>query len=516
MHSEPVNSQYQQALSLAESGQYEQALNGILSYLESNPTDAQALNDTGTILYCLGQGEKAIHYLEKAMRYACQDQREQICWNLCEAYISESCPEKAMELFEKMRSWGILNADTVNRTANIFLKQNNIGRAMEALSLSTRLWSDQKVLQPMIDILHAKRCKTVIFSDRDRPVNRMLAFSLNKWMPTECCIGAQDEQIRTQIQSADISVFIGCGVSLVFGLNAKTHTKKIVIIDEQDIYGPMIGLLNQSPLDAVIVCACPQAIEDLRQRTGHSYIIEADPVPEAAMLTPYEKQSGLRIAAVGPWNLRNNPMFLLQCFQKLNYIHPDSRLYLAGVFEDPGLEHYLQHLTEAMDLENKVFFDGPVKNWAKWFKDKQCVVSTAVDSSAMAGVWMGMACGLRPVVHRFAGVKRMLDERFIFDYSEQFCKQVESDDYQPGHYRQIVCNQFEQSGLALKLHAVICELEEKIKSVSQPDHAVSPAADADLRPSTPTVPSAPNIPYQSLCAEIDSIANTIGAYEGVN
>ena len=516
MHSESVNPQYEQALSLAESGQHEQALQHMLGYLQSHPTDAQALNDTGTILYCLQRGTEAVQYLEKALNFASQDQREQISWNLCEVYIAESCPEKAMGLFEKMRIWDILNVDMVNRTADRFLKQNQVGRAIEALSLSMRLWSDQKVLESMIEVLRSKRGKIAIFSDRDRPLSRMLCDAMNQWIPTECYIGLSAEQVQQQMQSAGVSVFIGCGVSAIIGLKIQCPSKKILVLNEQDIYGPMIGLAAQSTIDAVIACARPEAVEDLTERTGRSDIIIAEPVPQVEMIQFNEKKPGLRVAAVGPWNLRQNPMYLLQCFQKLNYIHPDSRLFLAGEFEDSGLLRYMQHAAEAMDLENQVFFDGPVKNLQKWLKDKQIIVSTAVDSSAMDGVWMGMAAGLKPVVHRFAGAETMLDACFLFDISEEFCTLAESGELQSYAYRQIVQQRFERTSLALKLHAVICQFENTFHSNAASNSVPSIPSKAECDAPMPSVSMAESVPYQSLCQEIEPLTSEIGTIGSIN
>jgi hypothetical protein len=473
----------------------------MLGYLEAHPTDAQALNDAGTLLFCLQRGAEAIRYMEKALCYASDEQRKQISWNLCEAYITESCPEKAMGLFQKMRTWGILNADTINRTADVFLKQNHLGLAIAALSLSMRLWPDQQVLEPMMQVLRSKRGTLAIFSDRDRLLCRMLTRSMNQWMPTECFVGLNAEQIQQQMQTAGVSVFIGCGESAIIGLKAKTASKRIVIVDEQDIYGPMIGMVAQTSVDAVVACAGPQAIEELTERTGYSPVIRAEPVPQVETMPLVEKKGGLRIAAVGPWTLRQNPMFLLQCFQKFNYIHPDSRLYLAGEFEDAGLQRYMLHLVEALDLENRVFFDSPVKSWEKWFRDKQVVVSTAVDASGMA-------------VHRFAGVETLLDERFIFDISEEFCCQAESQDGDPVDFRQKVQDQFEQASLALKLHAKICEFETAADRASAVTPPVSIPASMDFP--TSSVASPQGVLYQSLCSEIESVVNHIGTFETIN
>ena len=45
--------EYYQAVELAESGHYEQALQQMQSYLKDHPNDGEALNDTGTILFCM-------------------------------------------------------------------------------------------------------------------------------------------------------------------------------------------------------------------------------------------------------------------------------------------------------------------------------------------------------------------------------------------------------------------------------------------------------------------------------
>ena len=124
MHSDSTAIQYEQALALAESGQHEQALKQIVNYLQAMPNDGKAINDAGTLLFCMQRGREAIVYFEKALRLCAGDDRTQVYWNLCEAYLQEGFPEKAVTLFDAMQQKEILNVDTINRTADVFLKKN--------------------------------------------------------------------------------------------------------------------------------------------------------------------------------------------------------------------------------------------------------------------------------------------------------------------------------------------------------------------------------------------------------
>ena len=58
--------EYKEALELAEAGKTEEALTCIQEYLASAPNDAEALNDTGAILFSLGYREDAVNHFTKA------------------------------------------------------------------------------------------------------------------------------------------------------------------------------------------------------------------------------------------------------------------------------------------------------------------------------------------------------------------------------------------------------------------------------------------------------------------
>ena len=99
---------YKKALDLAEAGKYSEALTSIQQYLGSAPDNAEALNDTGAILHCLGRSREAIEHFTKARNL--QSDSAEIIWNLSETYLAAGQAEKAMELFDDMERMGILNA----------------------------------------------------------------------------------------------------------------------------------------------------------------------------------------------------------------------------------------------------------------------------------------------------------------------------------------------------------------------------------------------------------------------
>ena len=145
---------YQHALDLAETGKYEEAVSFIQEYLISSPNDAEALNDTGTILHCMGRSDEAIDHLLKAR--SLQSDSVEIIWNLSEAYLAAGKATEAMGLFDDMDQIGVLNADVLNRTADVFLNENNLSDAVKMLNWSLELWPEQKNLVPMIEMIRHK------------------------------------------------------------------------------------------------------------------------------------------------------------------------------------------------------------------------------------------------------------------------------------------------------------------------------------------------------------------------
>lgn len=153
------SSDYLKAAELAEAGGHEQALNCIQEYLGSAPNDGEALNDAGAILHCLGHSEEAVNHLVKAR--SLEPDSAEIIWNLSETYLAVGKAEEAMKLFGDMERMGILNADVLNRTADVLLNKGNLAGALEMLHRSLKISPGQEILKPMIEVISRKVAETV-------------------------------------------------------------------------------------------------------------------------------------------------------------------------------------------------------------------------------------------------------------------------------------------------------------------------------------------------------------------
>ncbi|PKL50683.1 MAG: hypothetical protein CVV39_01105 [Planctomycetes bacterium HGW-Planctomycetes-1] len=145
---------YQKALDLAEAGKHNEALKYIQKYLRSSPNNAEAMNDAGAILHCMNRSDEAAKHLVKAR--ILQPDSAEIIWNLSETYLAAGNAEQAMELFDDMEQMGILNAEVLNRTAEMLIDAGKLSDAVKMLNRSLKLSPDQKILKPMIEIIHGK------------------------------------------------------------------------------------------------------------------------------------------------------------------------------------------------------------------------------------------------------------------------------------------------------------------------------------------------------------------------
>ena len=149
-----TNLDYQKGLDLAEAGMHKEALECIQRYLQTAPDDAEALNDMGAILHCMGQSDEAVNYLEKAK--SLKSDSSEITWNLAETYLVTGRAKETVELFDDMEQMKILSADVLNRTADAFLSQDDPAGALEMLNRSLQISPNQEIIEEMIKVVRSK------------------------------------------------------------------------------------------------------------------------------------------------------------------------------------------------------------------------------------------------------------------------------------------------------------------------------------------------------------------------
>jgi len=464
----PNHYHYERGLELAEAGKYQEALACMKTHLCTTGDNAQVLNDTGAILYCLGRSDEAIEHLVKAR--SLQEDSAEIVWNLVEAYLAVGKATEAMQLFDNMEQMGILNVDVLNRTANIFLEQNNKANAIEMLLRSLQIVPKQEILKPMIEVIRSKRPKVAFFCGLrgdTKFLRDIYAFTEHRF-PVKLFEAEDVDQMYELMKWSDISWFEWCTNIAVEASKLPKVCKNIVRLHRFEAYGDWPGRVQWENIDALITVGNSfvkepllKQVPDIRNQT--QLIV----IPNGVNLEKFkfvDRRQGKNIACIGYLNMRKNPMFLLQCMQKLHYIDPEYKLFFAGVFQDAMLEQYVKHITQALELTDVVFFDGWQENINSWLEDKHYIVSSSIGESQGMGLIEGMACGLKPVIHNFPGADQIFPSEFLFNISEEFCRQICSESYEPQRYRKFIEENYSLQKQLSEINSVFTQFETEIDS----------------------------------------------------
>lgn len=433
-------------MKLAETGRHQEALDQVRAYLREHPQDHQAWNDCGAILYCLRQVEDAIVAFEKARNLSGDSVSAEIYWNLSEAYLDGGYPGMAVQQFDVMERLGLLSADLLNRTADAFLKQESFGGAMEMLLRSLEVNPQQEILQPMLEIVRTKRPRLAVFTASEDDRTRGVHDYARKRFPTELHVGKRAEEIRQILEWSQISWFEGCDELITAVSHAPRACSTILRLGPGDVLKSQIRQIHWEQINTVIVTGLKseyesllESVEGIAGKTRVVFIPEGVDCREFGLTA---KQRGKNLAYLGPLTAEANPMFLLQCMQKLNYVDPSYRLHLIGSDGDARMESYLRYTIDQMRLSGVVVMDQPPRNLNVWLRDKHYIVAAGIQGQGWDGVLKGMAAGLRPVVANYPGVEERLDREFVFDLAEDFCRQIQSGSYEPQRYRETVESRF--------------------------------------------------------------------------
>jgi len=432
---------YHRGLELAEAGDHQQALICIQQHLRNEPDDAEALNDAGAILHCLGRSAEAIEHLEKAGRI--RGDSPEIIWNLAEAYLAAGTADKVLTLFDQMEQSSILNPDILNRTANVLLEQNNKADAVEILLRSLRVWPDQRVLAPMLDVIKTTRPKIAFFCGGDGMtfLEDIVKFTEQRF-PLRLFQSGTERELYELMQWSDISWFEWCTNLSVIASNLPKVCKTIIRLHRYEAYEQWPRQVNWDNIDVLVTVgnsfvkeALAAAAGDIDNKTSVVTISNGVNLDKFKFI---DRPRGKNIAFLANLRMVKNPAMLMQCMQKLHYIDPEYRLFIGGHFADPALRQYLMHMVDVLELHDVVFFDGGQSDVNAWLEDKHYIVSTSIIESQGMGALEAMACGIKPVIHNFPGAAEIFPPEFLFNIAEQFCEHICHGPYEPYEYRKFV------------------------------------------------------------------------------
>jgi glycosyltransferase involved in cell wall biosynthesis len=459
---------HERGLELASAGKYQEGFNCIREHLRTAPQDVQALNDAGAILHCLGRTEDALGYLTKAQNL--KSDSAEIIWNLVEAYLACGRAAEAISLFDSMDGMGILNIDVLNRAATTLIDQGRKGPAIEVLLRSCRLWPEQQVVQPMLDVIRSKRPRIALFRNRDGEdgVLADLCDFVRERFPMEDYEDHHPGGVADLMRRCEIAWFDGGGDLLAEASALGTRVRIVASLRRSDVRDRWakdvrwenVSILAQIGGVAVEEALMPQ-VPDIRNRTRLTV------VPHGVNLERYalrRRERGKHLACIGNLTAEANPAFLIQCLQKLHYIDPAYHLSFAGRFESPVLEQYLRHMVRTLNLTDVVTFEPSAGELNHWLSDKHFIVAGGIDDQQIEALLAGMACGLKPVVHHFPGADRLFPPRHLFTIAERFCEQVLAGEYEPQQYRRFVEQRYPLQEQFNGINGILQQIETEIES----------------------------------------------------
>ncbi len=463
---------YETALSLAESGEYQQALDKFSEYLSSNPGDGQAWNDTGAVLFCMGQNDKAIEHFKKAREIlgVTRDSAE-VIWNLCEASISARRPGEAVGCIGDLDNLGILNPDVLNRLANCFLENNDLAGGVEMMLKSLEMAEEQDILTPMIEVVRSKRAKVAVVCENETEQMHRLMDYLDRRYPVKLYSWGQMEQFRFEQDQSDVIWFEGCNSQTAGIINGLGDKK--VVLNLNAVNGPSqwLGMVDAEKVD-IFVLPGDKAIQseilnvvgDVRNK---SFAADVSGGVDVESFRLSDKSIGKNIVCLGDFDHENNPVVLLLCMQKLNFIDSGYHLYLAGDFREASVENTVRHIISSNGLSEKVTIEALPRDLNAWLADKHYVASSSTGAAGLEKVQAAMACGLKPVVFNTPAACERFGEEYLFNIAEHFCREITQGSFEPKKYRQAVEGRFNNKSMFMLVNGIIIGLEKDVLEKKQ-------------------------------------------------
>ncbi len=177
-------------------------------------------------------------------------------------------------------------------------------------------------------------------------------------------------------------------------------------------------------------------------------------------MTYRKRKMGKELALAGYLNPRKNPLLALEI---LNKSGDDTRLHIAGEWQDKALREVCEAYIIRHKLKKRVIFYGWQEDINAWLEDKNILLSTAWSEGISYVVLEAMAKGIRPLVYRWVGCEELgLNEQDYFDSAEEAAMVIrgERGEYNSEYYRKVIETEFNQVQEHKAIRALLLDNKE--------------------------------------------------------
>lgn len=174
-------------------------------------------------------------------------------------------------------------------------------------------------------------------------------------------------------------------------------------------------------------------------------------------------QPGKKIGFVADLTFKKGVQLLAQVMMALP---KEYELYILGNTPDLRLGSYFNHILEQNQI--KAYIDAKTDNVKNWLKDKDYIISTSPVEGNPNNVIEAMACGIKPVIHNWAGAREQFPEELVFNTVADAVKIITESRYVSMEYRKWVMQHYDYKLVYKQLEEVCNQLLlDTVKSEKQ-------------------------------------------------
>ncbi|MFH0921943.1 MAG: glycosyltransferase, partial [Fibrobacterota bacterium] len=156
----------------------------------------------------------------------------------------------------------------------------------------------------------------------------------------------------------------------------------------------------------------------------------------------YNNGPGNQFAVLQDFTRHTGTDLLLQCMARAVAQDPVSRFHLSGVLENVRFVTYFINVIKDAGLNTAFKMHKPQADRAAFLKGMNFCLSTALFEGSPVALLEAMACGVKPLVHRWKGADELFPKEWTFASLADFGRMAQSREYTPQAYRDYVDTHF--------------------------------------------------------------------------